>query len=163
MTQILPSEQRHAELGERGLRRVLAAGHDPVDAQASVNYWYPRVADSFGRAGSAHLDTYRRFGLRQRPQRGAARPLAGRRGADPGRARPHRPAEALTMRLESFVAGRWVPGSGRPTVLAHAVTGEPFAEIDATGLDFAAMLASRPRASAARPCAGSPSTSAPCS
>jgi 1,2-phenylacetyl-CoA epoxidase catalytic subunit len=65
MTQILPIEQRHAELGERGLRRVLAAGHDPVDAQASVNYWYRRVTATFGRAGSAHWDTYRRFGLRQ--------------------------------------------------------------------------------------------------
>ncbi len=32
-------------------------------------------------------------------------------------------------------------GTGRPAVLAHAVTGEPFAEIDSTGLDFAAMLA----------------------
>jgi oxepin-CoA hydrolase/3-oxo-5,6-dehydrosuberyl-CoA semialdehyde dehydrogenase len=44
------------------------------------------------------------------------------------------------MRLESFAAGRWVPGSGRPVVLAHAVTGEPVAEVDATGLDVAAML-----------------------
>ena len=44
------------------------------------------------------------------------------------------------MRLESFAAGRWVAGTGRPAVLAHAVTGEPFAEIDATGLDVGAML-----------------------
>ena len=65
MTQILPIELRHAEMGEEGLRRVLAAGNDPVDAQASVNYWYRRVTDTFGRAGSAHWDTYRRFGLRQ--------------------------------------------------------------------------------------------------
>ena len=65
MTQILPIELRHAELGEEGLRRVLAAGHDPTDAQASVNYWYRRVADSFGRATSDHWETSRRFGLRQ--------------------------------------------------------------------------------------------------
>ena len=45
------------------------------------------------------------------------------------------------MRLTSYAAGRWVLGTGRPAVLAHAITGEPVAEIDSTGLDFAAMLA----------------------
>ena len=44
------------------------------------------------------------------------------------------------MRLMSYAAGRWVEGTGRPTVLASAITGEPVAEIDSTGLDFAAML-----------------------
>ncbi|MFL5335680.1 MAG: phenylacetic acid degradation bifunctional protein PaaZ, partial [Geminicoccaceae bacterium] len=44
------------------------------------------------------------------------------------------------MRLESFVAGRWMRGTGRPAILAHAVTGEPVAEIDSAGLDVAAML-----------------------
>ena len=44
------------------------------------------------------------------------------------------------MRLKSYAAGRWVEGTGRPTVLANAVTGEPVAEIDSTGLDFAGML-----------------------
>ena len=50
MTQILPVELRHAELGEAGLRKALAAGHDPTDAQASVNYWYRRwpSAATFG-------------------------------------------------------------------------------------------------------------------
>ena len=45
------------------------------------------------------------------------------------------------MRLMSYAAGRWVEGTGRPTVLASAITIEPVAEIDSTGLDFAAMLA----------------------
>ena len=67
MTQILPIELRHAELGEKGLRQALAAGRDPTDAQASVNYWHRRVADTFGRAASDHYATYRRFGLRQHP------------------------------------------------------------------------------------------------
>ena len=40
MAEILAVELRHAELGEEGLRCALAAGHDPTDAQASVNYWY---------------------------------------------------------------------------------------------------------------------------
>ena len=67
LSEILPVELRHAELGEAGLRRALAAGHDPTDAQASVNYWYRRAADTFGRDSSDHYDTYRRYGLRQHP------------------------------------------------------------------------------------------------
>ena len=63
---ILPAETRHAELGEEGLQAVLAGGHDKTDAQASVNYWYPRVVDTFGRAASEHLETYRKYGLRER-------------------------------------------------------------------------------------------------
>lgn len=63
---ILPAETRHAELGEEGLRAVLAAGHDKTDAQASVNYWYPRVVDTFGRAASERLEIYRKYGLRER-------------------------------------------------------------------------------------------------
>ena len=66
MTQILPVEQRHAELGETGLRKALAAGHDPTDAQASVNYWYRRVADTFGRTSSDHFAQHRKYGLRQK-------------------------------------------------------------------------------------------------
>ena len=66
LAEILPVEARHARLGEQGLRVALANGHDPVDAQASVNYWYPRVADAFGRSASDHFDVYRRYGLRQR-------------------------------------------------------------------------------------------------
>lgn len=67
MTQILPIELRHAEMGEEGLRRALAAGHDPTDVQASVNYWYKRVAATFGRAVSGHWEASRRLGLRQTP------------------------------------------------------------------------------------------------
>ena len=67
MAEIMPVELHHAELGEEGLRRALVAGHDPTDAQASVNYWYRRVADTFGRAASDHYDTYQRYGLRQHP------------------------------------------------------------------------------------------------
>jgi ring-1,2-phenylacetyl-CoA epoxidase subunit PaaA len=63
---ILPVEQRHAELGEAGLRSALSRGHDPVDAQASVNYWYPRVADTFGRSASDHFELHRRYWLRRR-------------------------------------------------------------------------------------------------
>jgi ring-1,2-phenylacetyl-CoA epoxidase subunit PaaA len=65
-SEILPTEARHAHLGEAGLRQLLADGYDRTSAQASVNYWYPRVASTFGRASSDHLDVYRRYGLRQR-------------------------------------------------------------------------------------------------
>lgn len=64
--EILPTEARHARLGEAGLRQLLADGHDRAAVQASVDYWYPRVASTFGRAGSDHFDAYRRYGLRQR-------------------------------------------------------------------------------------------------
>jgi 1,2-phenylacetyl-CoA epoxidase catalytic subunit len=66
ITEILPRERHHAELGEEGLRVALSRGHDRTDAQASVNYWYPRVADTFGRADSERFETYRKYGLRHR-------------------------------------------------------------------------------------------------
>jgi 1,2-phenylacetyl-CoA epoxidase catalytic subunit len=66
LTTILPIEKRHAELGEQGLRVALARGHDKTDAQASVNYWYPRVADTFGSSTSDHFAQHRKYGLRQR-------------------------------------------------------------------------------------------------
>ncbi len=45
------------------------------------------------------------------------------------------------MRLQNFVQGRWVLGSGAGTDLFHAVTGEKVAEASSAGLDFAGMLA----------------------
>jgi ring-1,2-phenylacetyl-CoA epoxidase subunit PaaA len=65
VAEILPVERRHAELGAEGLRVALGNGHDKTAAQASVNYWYPRVADTFGRTASDHFETYRKYGLRQ--------------------------------------------------------------------------------------------------
>jgi 1,2-phenylacetyl-CoA epoxidase catalytic subunit len=66
LAEIIPAETRHAGYGAEGLRTALAAGYDPTAAQASVNYWYPRVAATFGRAASEHSETYRRYGLRER-------------------------------------------------------------------------------------------------
>ncbi len=42
--------------------------------------------------------------------------------------------------LGSFAQGEWVEGTGSPTVLYHAVSGEPVASASSTGLDFKAML-----------------------
>ncbi|MBJ6123879.1 Phenylacetic acid catabolic protein [Microvirga splendida] len=66
LADILPVERRHAELGQEGLRVALDTGHDRTDAQASVNYWYPRVADTFGRSASDHFSQHRKYGLRRK-------------------------------------------------------------------------------------------------
>ncbi len=44
------------------------------------------------------------------------------------------------MRLQSYAEGQWVTGTGRPTELFHAVTGEKIAEANSEGLDFKGML-----------------------
>ncbi len=44
------------------------------------------------------------------------------------------------MRLKSYAEGQWVEGTGRAAILANAISGEPVAEIDSTGVDFAGML-----------------------
>lgn len=43
------------------------------------------------------------------------------------------------MLLQSYAEGHWVAGSGTPVTLAHAITGEPVAEISSAGLDVAGM------------------------
>ena len=64
--EILPFEERHTELGEQGLKRIAEAG-DRLNAQASVEYWAPRVAASFGGPDSRRFEALRRFGLRRTP------------------------------------------------------------------------------------------------
>lgn len=41
-------------------------------------------------------------------------------------------------RLESYICGKWTAGTGEGQTLLSAVTGEPIAVIDATGIDMAA-------------------------
>jgi oxepin-CoA hydrolase/3-oxo-5,6-dehydrosuberyl-CoA semialdehyde dehydrogenase len=43
-------------------------------------------------------------------------------------------------RLENFVNGRWVLGTGAATELFHAVTGEKVAEASTNGIDFGGMV-----------------------
>lgn len=64
---IAPREKRHTDLGVTGLAEIAATGEGRAEAQASIAYWQPRVADSFGAANSARYETLRRFGLRHRP------------------------------------------------------------------------------------------------
>ena len=65
LLEIIPVETRHAGYGREGLRGALDTGYDPIAAQASVNYWYPRVAATFGRAASEHSQISRNYGLRE--------------------------------------------------------------------------------------------------
>jgi 1,2-phenylacetyl-CoA epoxidase catalytic subunit len=61
---IAPVELRHAELAEEGLERLVAEGQG-ADLQASVDYWWPRVAASFGQAESSRFGALRAMGLRR--------------------------------------------------------------------------------------------------
>jgi 1,2-phenylacetyl-CoA epoxidase catalytic subunit len=61
---IAPVEARHGELAEEGLQHLLEGG-DKSALQASVDYWWPRVAASFGSASSAKAGSLRAMGLRK--------------------------------------------------------------------------------------------------
>ena len=43
-------------LGEEGLRKILAGGSGRAEVEASIGYWRPRVAASFGGGTSAHFE-----------------------------------------------------------------------------------------------------------
>ncbi|MEZ5779614.1 MAG: Phenylacetic acid catabolic protein [Paracoccaceae bacterium] len=64
---IAPREARHAELGLEGLTRIAADKSGRTEAKAAVGYWRPRVAATFGMAGSGRFETLKRFGLRHVP------------------------------------------------------------------------------------------------
>ena len=61
---IAPVEARHAELAEEGVAKLAEAGE--TDAlQASIAYWWPRVAASFGSGDSAKAENLKAMGLRK--------------------------------------------------------------------------------------------------
>jgi 1,2-phenylacetyl-CoA epoxidase catalytic subunit len=64
---IAPRERRHAELGLEGLAKIAASEPGRAEARGAIAYWRPRVAASFGGAGSARFETLKRFGLRHKP------------------------------------------------------------------------------------------------
>lgn len=76
---IAPRERRHAELGEAGLRALAEAGDAQV--QASVDYWWPRVAESFGAAASPRFEAQKAMGLRHRPNADLRAAWEGEAGA----------------------------------------------------------------------------------
>jgi len=63
---IAPVEKRHAELAEEGIARLMQT-EDRAALQDSVDYWWPRVADSFGAAESQKFDSLHAMGLRHVP------------------------------------------------------------------------------------------------
>ena len=65
MRDVAPREAAHAALGETGLRQAIERTGDRLAVQASVNYWHPRVAATFGRLDSRRFELYRSYGLRQ--------------------------------------------------------------------------------------------------
>ncbi len=64
--EILLREMRHTELGEEGLKKLMADGAKAAIAK-SVDYWRPRVAASFGAAASPRYEMLRKMGLRHTP------------------------------------------------------------------------------------------------
>lgn len=63
---ILPRERRHMELGEEGVQRLRDTGVDMAGVKSSIDYWRPRVAESFGGQESERFALLKRFGLRHR-------------------------------------------------------------------------------------------------
>ncbi len=61
---IAPREARHARLGEAGLKRLVANPGSRAAAQASLEYWWPRVDASFGPNESPRAKVLRNFGIR---------------------------------------------------------------------------------------------------
>ena len=62
--EIMPIENRHVELAEEGLKGLLEHGeHDTI--MASVQYWQPRVAASFGTDNPERFRTLKELGLRR--------------------------------------------------------------------------------------------------
>lgn len=66
---IAPVEARHAELAFEGLVQLSKAPELRPGLQASVDYWWPRVAASFGGDASARAGQLAAFGLRHTDNR----------------------------------------------------------------------------------------------
>ncbi|MCP4330296.1 MAG: phenylacetic acid catabolic [Alphaproteobacteria bacterium] len=65
MAEIVGREAEHASLGEIGLVQAIDRDANTTPAQGSVDYWYRRVAHTFGRTDSDRFELYRDFGLRR--------------------------------------------------------------------------------------------------
>ena len=64
---ITARERRHTELGLEGLERIVADDAGRADARASIDYWHPRVAETFGSDEADRFERLRQMGLRHRP------------------------------------------------------------------------------------------------
>lgn len=89
MSDIVRREAAHAALGESGLAQAIDRDGSTASAQASVNYWYPRVVHTFGRSDSDRYELYSKYGLRRSTNakmlaawQDEVRPRLGRLGLD---------------------------------------------------------------------------------
>ena len=95
LARIVPREIAHARLGEAGLRRAIEHDGARLAAAASIAYWYPRVAATFGRSDSERFDLYRKYGLRRHTNAELLqrwRRIAARAREDDARLPPRAPA-----------------------------------------------------------------------
>lgn len=67
MGEIADVEAEHAELGRKGLAKAIENGYSLEAAQASVDYWYSRVAATFGKGDSQRFEQDKAYGLRKTP------------------------------------------------------------------------------------------------
>ncbi len=175
--EIAPREARHAELGSRACERIASTPEGGRAAKAALAYWKPRVATSFGVAGSGRFETLQEIRPAPHAQRGAcsrngkkavARAPGRARALEAARPMDGRPHEEqgedhgkhIPRRLASYVSGAWTAGKGEGQPLLDAATGEVVALIDSKGLDFADAL-NYGRSVPGRSCAPCPFTSAP--
>ncbi len=61
---IAPIEAHHGELALEGAVKLAEQG-DTAQMQSSVNYWWPRVAASFGKGSAEKTENLRKMGLRR--------------------------------------------------------------------------------------------------
>lgn len=64
LREILPREKRHTELGLEGLQNLVEDETGRAEVQASVRYWLPKVAETFGPAQSDRFERLQKMGLR---------------------------------------------------------------------------------------------------
>ena len=62
--EILPRERRHTELAQEGVERLIHLG-ETGQLMASVAYWYPKIAASFGTDDPARFQDLHAIGLRR--------------------------------------------------------------------------------------------------
>ncbi|KIC38184.1 phenylacetic acid catabolic [Ruegeria sp. ANG-R] len=61
---IMPIEARHGELAMEGAVKLIELGK-AAQMQSSIDYWWPRVAASFGTGGAEKTEALRKMGLRK--------------------------------------------------------------------------------------------------
>lgn len=67
LREVASRERRHTELGLEGLERIVDRAEGRARARSCVDYWQPRVAETFGAAQSGRFERLQRMGLRHTP------------------------------------------------------------------------------------------------